>query len=78
MNGQQIATALIVLVAAVYLGRNFVRSAQAFFSKKGGCGSGCGKCAFAQQVKAAQKQSAARRNVIPLAAVSSASSRKSR
>ena len=70
MNGQQMVTALIVLVAAVYLGRNFLRSAKAFFSKKGGCASGCGKCAFAQQVKQAQKDSAARRNVIPLTVVS--------
>ena len=71
MNGQQIITALIVLVAAIYLGRNFARATQAFFSKKGGCASGCGKCAFAQQVKEAQKRSAARRNVIPLADISS-------
>jgi len=70
MSGQQIMTALIVLVAAVYLGRNFARSSKAFFSKKGGCASGCGKCAFAQQIKEAQKQGAARRNVIPLSVIS--------
>lgn len=73
MNGQQIVTYLIVLVAAAYLGRNFVRATKAFFSKKGGCASGCGKCAFAQQVKQAQKQSAAKRNVIPLTDISSRS-----
>ena len=73
MNGQQIITYLIVLVAAVYLGRNFVRSSKAFFSKKGGCASGCGKCAFAQQVKQAQKQSAAKRSVIPLTDISNRS-----
>ena len=70
MNGQQMVAVLIVLVATLYLGRNFLRSAKAFFSKKGGCASGCGKCAFAQQVKQAQKEGAARRNVIPLTIVS--------
>ena len=66
MDGQQMIVMAIVAIAAIYLGRNFVRSAQAFFSKKGGCASGCGKCAFAQQVKQAQKNGAAKRHVIPL------------
>ena len=71
MNGQQIITYFIVFVAAAYLSRNFARSTKAFFSKKGGCASGCGKCAFAQQVKEAQKQGAAKRNIIPLTDISS-------
>ena len=70
MNGQQIITWLVVLTAAIYLGRNLVRSARAFFSAKGGCGSGCGKCAFAQQVQQAQKSP--KSGVIPLAEVRSA------
>ncbi|HLK61643.1 MAG TPA: hypothetical protein VKU00_34165 [Chthonomonadaceae bacterium] len=47
MNIQQLIAISIVAMAAVYLGRNLVLSARAFFSKKSSGCPGCGKCAFA-------------------------------
>lgn len=67
MDMQQIIALGIVSVAALYLGRNALRAWKAFRSGKG-CASGCGKCAFAVQVKEARKRNAAPsgRKVIPL------------
>ena len=65
MSAQQLITLLIVAVAAVYLGRNFLASARSFFSNKSeGCG-GCGKCAFADKPRT-QPPAPARPNVIAL------------
>lgn len=51
MLAQQLITLLIVAVAALYLGRNLIKSARSFFSNKSdGCG-GCGKCAFAEKTR---------------------------
>ena len=67
MNAQQILALVIVAIAALYLGRNFVRSCRAFFSSKSGCSEGCGKCSFAPKAgKPGQTVSSARPNVIPL------------
>jgi hypothetical protein len=50
MNSQQVAALTLVAVCAVYLGRQAYASIKDFFSNKSeGCGTGCGKCAFAQQ-----------------------------
>jgi hypothetical protein len=65
MDGQQILALIIVSLAAVYLGHQFVRSLRAFRSNKPGCGSGCGKCGLAGL---SEKRPAAprRADVIPL------------
>jgi hypothetical protein len=66
MSAQQLITLLIVAVAAVYLGRSLFTAARSFFSNKSeGCGSGCGKCAFADKARP-QTSAAVRPNIIPL------------
>jgi hypothetical protein len=47
MDWQQTITLLLAAVAGGYLARNAWRSVKSFRAGKGGCGSGCGKCAFA-------------------------------
>jgi hypothetical protein len=48
MSGQQTIVLLLVAVAAAYLGRNLWRAWRNFRDpNKGGCASGCGKCAYA-------------------------------
>ena len=49
MDIQRLISLGIVAAALIYLGRQFVASAKAFFEQKSGCGGGCGKCAFAEQ-----------------------------
>jgi len=68
MDIQQIIALMIVAVAAVYLGRNAWRAWQAFRSGKGGCESGCGKCAFAVKELRGRKPSitSSALNIIPL------------
>jgi hypothetical protein len=41
MNWQIIIVAIIIGLALLYVGRNFLRKAKSF-SPKGGCGSDCG------------------------------------
>jgi FeoB-associated Cys-rich membrane protein len=41
MNWQIVIVAIIVLLAILFVGRNFLRKAKAF-SPKGNCGSDCG------------------------------------
>ena len=70
MNIQQTIALLIVTAATLYLGRSFIRSCRAFFSKRAGCGAGCGKCGFAPKEGAGAKPAAnTRPNIIPLSDV---------
>jgi hypothetical protein len=66
MDVQRIIALAIVGVAAAYLGRCFLISARAFFSSRSGCGGGCAKCAFAQEVKSRSQSTARRSDIIPL------------
>ena len=77
MSVQQASALIIVAVCSVYLARQAYVSIKAFFStKQEGCGSGCGKCAFAQQHKATSPETRSRQTIklIPLSAVRSHSS----
>jgi hypothetical protein len=50
MTGQQLIVLLAVSIAAAYLGRNLWHAWLRFRSAdKGGCASGCGKCAYAAE-----------------------------
>ena len=71
MDAQQIIALAIVAVAGVYLARQSVRSYKAFRASKNGCGSGCGKCAFAPKDSAvgAALPKVQRKNVIALAEI---------
>ena len=67
MNLQQIVALLIVIAAAVFLGRNFIRACRSFFSNKSGCSEGCGKCGFAPKENPTAKSAASSRpNLISL------------
>ena len=55
MDIQKLVTLAIVGTALIYLGRQFVASAKAFFASKSGCGGGCSKCAFAEQGNTGKK-----------------------
>ncbi len=71
MDVQKLISLGIVAAALVYLGRQFVASAKAFFEQKSGCGGGCGKCAFAEQGNTGKKtdskvQGTAAGNIIAL------------
>lgn len=70
---QQIVALAIVVLSGLYLTRSFWRSARAFFSRQGGCASGCGKCGFAPGGvrNPAATESVRRISVIPLAEVRS-------
>lgn len=73
MNTQQVCALAIVAACAIYLAKQAIASIRAFFSSRSeGCGTGCGKCAFARQngLKSLDvAPRAARANTIPLAAV---------
>lgn len=64
MDTQQIITLGLIGIAAVYLGRLFVKSVRAFLSNKAGCSSGCGKCGLA--AIAEKRATISRKDVIPL------------
>jgi hypothetical protein len=67
MDVQQIIALSVVAVAGVYLVRQSARSYKAFRANKEGCGSGCGKCAFAPKDKTLS--TVQRKNIIALAEV---------
>jgi hypothetical protein len=52
MDIQKIVALGLVVTAALYLGRRWVLSLRAFWSRKGGCEEGCGKCGMAQVAEA--------------------------
>jgi bacterioferritin-associated ferredoxin len=71
MDAQQITALSIVAVAVGYLARQAARSYKAFRANKAGCGSGCGKCAFAPKdtVVGVGLPTVPRKNVIALSEV---------
>jgi hypothetical protein len=62
MDTQKLITLFIVGIAALYLGRNFLRAGRDLLRGKSDCGSGCGKCG----APATRPDHARRPNVIPL------------
>lgn len=69
MSFPQLIVLLIVGVAAVYVGRTLYDSARDLFSKKSeGCG-GCGKCAFAEQIRTRQASASTKPKVIALSEI---------
>ena len=69
MNLQTVVVAVAFGAAALYLGRELWRQLQSFWRKpEEGCGSGCGKCAFAEPQGAAKlvRKETLKSNIIPL------------
>ncbi len=79
MDVQQIIALILVVLAALYVGRYMLRSARDLFSRKGGCGSGCDRCAFSKDpaVHKSGKQPS-RPDIIPLADIRSLPERRDR
>ncbi|HZO90432.1 MAG TPA: hypothetical protein VFB38_19050 [Chthonomonadaceae bacterium] len=75
MDIQQLTALALVAVAAIYLGRNAWSALKGLLSGKGGCASGCGKCAFAGKETAVRARSSkpARPDIIPLSDIKSVS-----